>query len=503
MTVRAPSLGVRRMIARHRGRRRAARARGARARSSSETGAHRDRRRVRRTRVEALQAIQRERPDVLFLDVQMPGVTGFELLAMMDDDVAAARRVRDRARRVRAAGVRGGRGRLPPEAGHARAAREDRRAARRRARRAAPTGAAPGARERAHRPCLAGKRAIKLVTLADVEYVSSSAAGVYVVTAAGEFVTELTLARARGARRARALPQAVPREPRARGRDPRSGDGIGRDDPHPLRAQRAGEPPAPVPPPGAARDRGTPAPVAARRRRRANRARPAPGRPILVTAPSRRVGQRRTDPDIGAFRDPARRPVPKTGRTECGDVRALQGEGGGGERGRVPGAEPRRGPRQGPRDPRARGRARTRRASAPCGARGRSWARSSTGTRSRERVPGLSFEVTKPLAAESRVGVTEFDWALAETGTLVQDASDAAAPARVHARRDPRRGRAHADALARLRVPARAGGPALACATSRASRARAAPPTSSACSPSACTARAKLVIVAVDECAEA
>lgn len=40
------------------------------------------------------------------------------------------------------------------------------------------------------------------------------------------------------------------------------------------------------------------------------------------------------------------------------------------------------------------------------------------------RVPGLSFEVTKPLAAESRVGVTEFDWALAETGTLVHDASD-------------------------------------------------------------------------------
>jgi L-lactate dehydrogenase complex protein LldG len=40
------------------------------------------------------------------------------------------------------------------------------------------------------------------------------------------------------------------------------------------------------------------------------------------------------------------------------------------------------------------------------------------------RVPGLSFEVTKERAAESRVGVTEFDWALAETGTLVHDASD-------------------------------------------------------------------------------
>ena len=32
-------------------------------------------------------AVQRERPDVLFLDVQMPVVNGFELLAMMDEDV--------------------------------------------------------------------------------------------------------------------------------------------------------------------------------------------------------------------------------------------------------------------------------------------------------------------------------------------------------------------------------------------------------------------------------
>ncbi len=40
------------------------------------------------------------------------------------------------------------------------------------------------------------------------------------------------------------------------------------------------------------------------------------------------------------------------------------------------------------------------------------------------RVPGLSFEVTRERAAESRVGVSEFDWALAETGTLAQDATD-------------------------------------------------------------------------------
>ncbi len=40
------------------------------------------------------------------------------------------------------------------------------------------------------------------------------------------------------------------------------------------------------------------------------------------------------------------------------------------------------------------------------------------------RVPGLSFDVTKDRAADSRVGVTEFDWALAATGTVAQDATD-------------------------------------------------------------------------------
>ncbi|BDG02059.1 LutC/YkgG family protein [Anaeromyxobacter oryzae] len=39
-------------------------------------------------------------------------------------------------------------------------------------------------------------------------------------------------------------------------------------------------------------------------------------------------------------------------------------------------------------------------------------------------IPGLSFEVTRERAAASRVGITEFDWALAETGTLAQDATD-------------------------------------------------------------------------------
>jgi L-lactate dehydrogenase complex protein LldG len=40
------------------------------------------------------------------------------------------------------------------------------------------------------------------------------------------------------------------------------------------------------------------------------------------------------------------------------------------------------------------------------------------------RVPGVSFEPTRARAAEARVGVSEFDWALADTGTLAQDATD-------------------------------------------------------------------------------
>jgi L-lactate dehydrogenase complex protein LldG len=38
------------------------------------------------------------------------------------------------------------------------------------------------------------------------------------------------------------------------------------------------------------------------------------------------------------------------------------------------------------------------------------------------RVPGLRFEVTRAAAAEARVGVSEMDWAVANTGTLAQAA---------------------------------------------------------------------------------
>lgn len=37
-------------------------------------------------------------------------------------------------------------------------------------------------------------------------------------------------------------------------------------------------------------------------------------------------------------------------------------------------------------------------------------------------VPGLKFDVTRELAVEAKVGISQMDWALANTGTLVQTA---------------------------------------------------------------------------------
>jgi L-lactate dehydrogenase complex protein LldG len=38
-------------------------------------------------------------------------------------------------------------------------------------------------------------------------------------------------------------------------------------------------------------------------------------------------------------------------------------------------------------------------------------------------IPGLSFEVTRERTAASMVGISQLDWAIANTGTLVQDAA--------------------------------------------------------------------------------
>ena len=74
--------------------------------------------------VEALTTIERLQPDVVFLDVQMPGLTGFEVARrMLDAQTGVAHHLRHRVRSARDRGVRGQRGRLPAEAGRSGAAR--------------------------------------------------------------------------------------------------------------------------------------------------------------------------------------------------------------------------------------------------------------------------------------------------------------------------------------------------------------------------------------------
>ena len=143
--------------------------------------------------IEALGLIRAERPEVLFLDVEMPAVNGFQLLSMIDDELVphvvfvtahdefaidafeenavdyllkptSRERLQKTVEKLR---------RLPgPGPGAERP---------------------PFASEPIQRiPCLAG-RSVKLVPVAEVEYVKSSAAGVYVVSPAGELFTDLTL----------------------------------------------------------------------------------------------------------------------------------------------------------------------------------------------------------------------------------------------------------------------------------------------------------------------
>ena len=68
--------------------------------------------------VEAIEALERLRPDIVFLDVQMPGLTGFEVARhVARRRPGDPRRLRHGVRPVRHRGVRGERGRLPAQAG--------------------------------------------------------------------------------------------------------------------------------------------------------------------------------------------------------------------------------------------------------------------------------------------------------------------------------------------------------------------------------------------------
>jgi len=140
---------------------------------------------------EAIKAVNRERPDVLFLDIHMPLIDGFELVSMLDDSVmphlvfvtaydeyalkafeentlAYLLKPVDKPRLERA---------IAKIKEHLRG------------------GEAPNRYPRqalGRIPCVGAKR-IKLIDLADVEAVRSEPSGIYLNTDEGDFFTDLTL----------------------------------------------------------------------------------------------------------------------------------------------------------------------------------------------------------------------------------------------------------------------------------------------------------------------
>jgi two-component system LytT family response regulator len=140
--------------------------------------------------VEALPAIREQRPDVLFLDIHMPQISGFELLAMIDPAILP--RVvfvtAHDAHAVRAFEESAADYLLKP------VARERLKKTLEKLARSPGDGAARAFAGTAVQriPCL-GLKSIKLVDVAEVEYVKSGEAGVYVVGPGWEYFTELTL----------------------------------------------------------------------------------------------------------------------------------------------------------------------------------------------------------------------------------------------------------------------------------------------------------------------
>lgn len=140
--------------------------------------------------VEAIQAINRERPDVLFLDIQMPAINGFELLSMIDEKVMpsvvfvtaydeyALKAFEENALDYLLKPVEKERLAKTVEKLKKRFVRDDR-----------PAFTGPDIQKI---PCTHVSK-IKLIPAEEVEYVRSGESGVYVVCTNGEFYTDLTL----------------------------------------------------------------------------------------------------------------------------------------------------------------------------------------------------------------------------------------------------------------------------------------------------------------------
>ncbi|WP_306599456.1 two-component system response regulator BtsR [Geothrix sp. 21YS21S-2] len=140
--------------------------------------------------MQGLRTLRETRPDVLFLDISMPGVDGMQMLSMIEPELMpCVIFVTAYDEYALKAFDRNAIDYLLKPVEPARLAQALERAKRflGEGRRPAPAGP-PIDRI----PCIAGPN-IKLVDTAEVESVRSSEAGVYVVTPRGEFLTELTL----------------------------------------------------------------------------------------------------------------------------------------------------------------------------------------------------------------------------------------------------------------------------------------------------------------------
>lgn len=140
--------------------------------------------------LEALAAIRKENPDVLFLDIQMPAISGFELVSMIDEDkmplvvfVTAYDQYALKAFEENALDY------LVKPVEKDRLAKTLEKLKRRLAEGYRRTFGGPQLRKI---PCFFSSK-VKLIDIGQIEYVCSGEAGVSVVGPAGEYYTELTL----------------------------------------------------------------------------------------------------------------------------------------------------------------------------------------------------------------------------------------------------------------------------------------------------------------------
>jgi len=141
--------------------------------------------------IQGLRTLKDTRPDLLFLDINMPGVDGLQMVSMIEPEMMpCVVFVTAYDEYALNAFDRNAIDYLLKPVEPARLAQALERVKRFLGEGRRPALPGPAI---ARIPCLTGQN-IKLIDTAEVEFVRSSEAGVHVVTARGEFFTELTLA---------------------------------------------------------------------------------------------------------------------------------------------------------------------------------------------------------------------------------------------------------------------------------------------------------------------